>query len=87
VNHNRSSIHAEHLAINYCQRNPHRNIDIYIWKYDKLCNIKRANCCQSCTILALKYNYNIFTFNENMEKCSAIIENPQKSLFYLIKNT
>ena len=86
INHNRSSFHAEHLAIDYCMRNPSRNNDIYIWKFKRNHDIKRANCCHSCTILAKKYDFNIFTFDENMERCSAIIENPEISLCYKIKN-
>jgi len=48
-------------------------------------NIKGANSCYSCTKLAKKYNYNIFTFDENMNKRSAIVDKPQISLCYIIK--
>ena len=72
--------------MDYCYRNQKRNYEIYIWKYDKDCNIKGANCCSSCTILSNKYNCKIYTFDENMKRRSAIVDNPQVSLCYLIKN-
>ena len=71
--------------MNYCLKNKKR-YEIYIWKFDKDCNIKKAQCCLTCTIIARKYNYNIYTFDENMRKYSAIIDNPQVSLYYQIKN-
>jgi len=70
--------------MNYCLKNKKR-YEIFIWKFDKKCNIKRANCCSTCTMIAKKYNYNIYTFDEKMNKCSAIIDNPQASLYYQIK--
>ena len=60
VNYFKTSKHAEQLAIEYCEKNKSRNHEIYIWKYDKNMNIKSAHSCHSCTILANKYNYNIF---------------------------
>lgn len=85
-NYHKSSIHAEELAINYCRSN-NRNLDIYIWRWDKNGNIKKTNCCISCTKLAEKYGYQnkIFTFNENNQKCNAITNNPLLSLSYMIK--
>jgi len=71
--------------MNYCLKNK-KKYEIYIWKFDKECNIKKAHCCSACTIIAKKYNYNIYTFDEDMNKCSAIIANPQVTLFFQIKN-
>ena len=85
-NYFKASKHAEQLAIEYCEKNKHRNYEIYIWKYDKHSSIKQANCCHSCTILANKYNYKIFTFDKDMNKISAIIDNPQISLCYKMKH-
>ena len=72
--------------MDYCFKNKNKNHEIYIWKYDKELNIKGANSCSSCTILSKKYNYPIYTFDENMKRRSAIVNNPQVSLCYLIKN-
>ena len=85
-NYHKSSIHAEQIAINYCRHSKNRNLEIYIWRWDKYGNIKKTNSCISCTILANKYNYQnkIFTFN-NDKKCSAIVQNPDLSLAYKIK--
>lgn len=87
VNYFKSSKHAEQLAIEYCEKNKGRNHEIYIWKYDKNMNIKSAHSCHSCTILANKYNYNIFTFDTNMKKKTAILDNPEISLCYKIKHS
>lgn len=47
--------------------------------------IKPANCCNACTKLASKYNYDdkIFTF-DNDSVCSAISDSPGVSLGYKI---
>ena len=84
INHSKSSKHAEHIAIDYCRLNSSRKYDIYIWKFDKKQQIKRANCCTQCKKIAIKYGYNVYTFNEKYEKCTAIIENPKPSLCYLM---
>ena len=87
-NHNRVSIHAEQLAINYCkEHNLKKNrIKIFIWRYTKFGKIKTAMCCRACTQLVTKYNYQskIFTFDENLTIISAISDNPQISLAYKI---
>lgn len=70
----------------YCYKNKNKNYEIYIWKYDKNKNIKKAYCCASCTIIAKKYNYRIYTLDDNYNVTSAIIDNPQKTLYYQIKN-
>ena len=86
-NYRKSSIHAEENAINYCRHSNNRNLEIYIWRWDKKGNIKKTNCCISCTKLANKYGYQnkIFTFNKENQKCKAIISNPELSLAYKIK--
>ena len=87
-NHNRISIHAEQNAIDYCRKNDKRkNYIIYIWRYTKDGNLKSAHCCYSCTILIHKYGFQnrVYTFdNENI--INAIVDNPQVSLGYKIKN-
>ena len=87
-NHNRVSIHAEQLAIHYCMKNDKKNIyKIFISRFDKRGRHKTAYCCPSCTKLAQKYNFEnrIFTFDEDRNSISAIIENPVLSLAYQIK--
>jgi len=85
-NHNRISIHAEQKAISFCRNSDKRNrYQIFIWRYSKDGMIKRANCCNACTKLASKYNYDdkIFTF-DNDSVCSAISDSPGVSLGYKI---
>ena len=87
-NHSKISIHAEQNAINYCRKNDKNGkYEIYIWRYDKEGGIKSAKCCNGCTKLVKKYGYerNIYTF-DGEDICSAIIDNPQVSLGYKIKN-
>tara|TARA_B110000208_G_C11744430_1_gene421182 strand:+ start:817 stop:1266 length:450 start_codon:yes stop_codon:yes gene_type:complete len=85
-NYNKSSIHAEQIAIEYCRlaRNP--NLHIIIWRWSRRGQIKPTYCCHSCSQLVKKYNYQhrIFTFNENVKE-NALIENPSLSLAYKIK--
>lgn len=85
INHKRSSIHAEQLAIEYC-KNKKKNYDIYIWRYSKSGEIKEKYCCTTCTKLANKYNYTskIFTFIDGC-KCSAVIDEPPLSHCYEIR--
>lgn len=81
------SIHAEELAIKKCKKINKKNIEIYIWKYNKNGTIKPWFCCKSCTKLAYKYNYNnkIFTFDED-KKITAIIDKPNISLGNLMRH-
>ena len=86
-NHHKTSIHAEQIALELLKRHKkNRNLQIYIWKWDKCGELKPAYCCISCKQLLTKYNYenNIFTFKER-KIISAIIENPCLSLGYMIK--
>ena len=86
-NHHKTSIHAEQKALEYLRKhNKNRNLQIYIWKWDKCGDLKPAYCCISCKQLLHKYNYqdSIFTF-ENDTIITAIIENPSLSLGYMIK--
>ena len=87
-NHNKISIHAEQNAINYCRKTDKRNnYEIYIWRYTKDGNLKSAHCCHGCTKLIHKYGYNdrIYTFDDD-NIVDAIVDNPQVSLGYKIKN-
>ena len=88
-NHNKSSIHAEQNALNFCLKNDRNNrYHIYISRYTRDGNIKKTHCCRSCTQLLTKYNYEnkVFTFNENKKIIPAIIDNPEISLAYKIKH-
>lgn len=87
-NHNKISIHAEQNAINYCRKNDKRNnYIIYIWRYTKDGDLKSAHCCHSCTKLINKYGFQdrVYTFlDDNI--VDAVVDNPQVSLGYKIKN-
>ena len=87
-NHNKISIHAEQNAINYCRKNDKRkNYEIYIWRYTKDGDLKSAHCCHSCTKLIHKYGFQnrVYTFNDD-NIVNAVVDNPQVSLGYKIKN-
>jgi len=86
-NYNKISIHAEQNAINYCRKTEKRNnYEIYIWRYSRDGNLKKAYCCNGCTKLVKKYGYEkrIYTFDNN-NIYTAVIDNPQISLGYKIK--
>ena len=86
-NHNKTSIHAEQKAIQYCLNNDKRNkYKIFISKYNRQGNHKCTMSCLSCTQLAKKYNFvdRIFTIDNN-EIISAISDTPELSLAYKIK--
>lgn len=85
-NHHKTSIHAEQRALEYLRYKNNKNLQIYIWKWGKSGDLKPAYCCVSCKQLLMKYNYQdkIFTF-ENDKIISAITENPNLSLGYMIK--
>ena len=87
-NHNKISIHAEQNAINYCRKNDKRkNYEIYIWRYTKDGDLKSAHCCHSCTKLINKYGFQnrVYTFDDD-NIVDAVVDNPQVSLGYKIKN-
>ena len=87
-NHNKISIHAEQNAIDYCRKNDKRkNYIIYIWRYTKDGDLKSAHCCHSCTKLINKYGFQnrVYTFDDD-NIVDAIVDNPQVSLGYKIKN-
>lgn len=87
-NHNKISIHAEQNAIDYCRKNDKRkNFEIYIWRYTKDGDLKSAHCCYSCTKLINKYGFQnrVYTFDDD-NIVNAIVDNPQVSLGYKIKN-
>lgn len=88
-NHNKPSLHAEQIAINYCLKNDKRNrYQIFISKFDIKGNHKSAFCCHACTKVAKKYNMldKIYTFKDN-NIVSAIVDNPELSLGYQIKHS
>ena len=87
-NHNKISIHAEQQAINYCRKNDKKGkYEIYIWRYSRDGDIKSMYCCNGCTKLIKKYGYKdkVYTFIDN-EICKAVVDIPQVSLGYKIKN-
>ena len=87
-NHNKISIHAEQNAIDYCRKNDKRkNFEIYIWRYTKDGDLKSAHCCHSCTKLINKYGFQnrVYTFDDD-NIINAVVDNPQVSLGYKIKN-
>lgn len=87
-NHNRFSIHAEQRAIHYCLKNDKKNrYKIFISRFSREGKHKTAFCCKACTKLAEKFNFQdkIYTFDEEKNTISAIIENPGISLAYKIK--
>ena len=87
-NHNKISIHAEQNAIDYCRKNDKRkNFEIYIWRYTKDGDLKSAHCCHSCTKLINKYGFQnrVYTFDDD-NIIDAVVDNPQVSLGYKIKN-
>ena len=85
-NHNKSSIHAEQKAIEFCRKSKNKNLQILIWRWSRSGKMKPKPCCKSCKQLAEKYGYdkNIFTFDDKI-KINAIIENPILPLSYMIK--
>ena len=85
-NHNKSSIHAEQRAIEFCRNSKNKNLQILIWRWGRTGNMKPTYCCQSCDQLVKKYGYenNIFTY-DGTTKIKAITDRPTLSLAYKIK--
>ena len=87
-NKDKSSIHAEELAIQYLRNmnNLNRYI-IYIYRYSKDGHFKPAFCCQRCSKLIHKYNLQnkIFTIDHKLKIISAM-GSPYITLGYLMKN-
>ena len=85
-NHNKSSIHAEQKAIEFCRNSKNKNLQIFIWRWSRSGKMKSTYCCRSCTQLVKKYGYenNVFTYDDT-NKITAIIDNPTLSLAYKIK--
>lgn len=85
-NYHSRSTHAEEQAWNVFKKlkNNHK-LEIYIWRWDKLGNYKKAYCCNRCSMLAKKYGFenNIYTY-EGTKKTKAVIDNPTMSLGYVI---
>ena len=85
-NHNKTSIHAEQKAIEFCRKSKDKNLQILIWRWSRSGRMKSTYCCKSCKQLVEKYGYekNIFTYDDT-NKITAIIDNPTLSLAYKIK--
>jgi len=87
-NHNKISIHAEQLAIEFCRKHDKRNkYKIFIGRYAKDGHLKPAYCCHACSQLANKYNYQdrIFTVDNDIF-VNALKDNPTISLGYQLKH-
>ena len=85
-NHNKSSIHAEQLAVEFCRKHDKRNkFKIYIGRYAKDGHLKPAYCCRACSQLVTKYNYQdrVFTLNEG-EFVTALTNEPKPCLSHQI---
>ena len=81
INYRKSSIHAEHKAIQFCRSHKNKNYQIFIWRYSKSGKIKEKFSCRSCTLLINKYKFNnrIFTFSKGCI-CNSVIDDPPLSL-------
>jgi len=89
INHNRYSIHAEQQAIYYCLANDRNNkYQIYISRFTRQGKHKPAFCCNACSQLANKYQFQdrIYTISEEHKIITAMSDNPGLSLAYKIKN-
>lgn len=87
-NHNKISVHAEQLAIEYCRKHDKRHkFQIIIGRYAKDGHLKPAYCCHACSQLVRKYNFQnrVFTL-DNDKFVSALKDNPSISIGYQIKH-
>ena len=87
-NHNKISIHAEQLAIEYCRKHDkRRKYKIFIGRYAKDGHLKPAYCCNACSQLVTKYEFQdrIFTLDSG-SFVSALKKDPEVSLGYKIKH-
>ena len=85
--HQKSSFHAEEMAIKYCiKQKLSPKYNIIIWRWSKNGDIKPKECCSSCVNLAKKFNFTdrIFTF-ENGKIVSAVTDCPCMSINNYIK--
>ena len=74
-NYNRSSVHAEELAVQYMKNLTKINrYEIYIFRYSKDGFLKPVFCCHRCSIIITKNNLQnkIFTFDHSFNKISAM---------------
>ena len=86
-NYFKSSTHAEELAFKKIKSLKNKNqLEIYIWKWNKLGEYVPKYSCLICSKLAYKLNMDniIYTFN-NGKKISAIETNPKLPLCYIMK--
>jgi len=89
-NHNRHSIHAEQSAIYYClEHDRNHRYHIYISRYTRQGTHKPTYCCNACSALAKKYQYQdrLFTVTEDNIIVNAITDAPLMSLAYKIKHS
>ena len=87
-NYHKKSIHAEELAIKFCQKNDKRKrYQIIISKYNKKGEHCHKMSCRNCCNLAYRTNFQnkIFTINNDGDIINAISNNPELSLAYRIK--
>ena len=87
-NYNRSSIHAEELAVQYMKNLPKINrYEIYIFRYSKDGFLKPISCCHRCSIIITKNNLQdkVFTFDHSFNKISAM-GSPYIPLAYKLKH-
>ena len=87
-NYNRSSIHAEELAIQYMKNLTKINrYEIYIFRYSKDGFLKPVSCCHRCSIIITKNNLQdkVFTFDHSFNKISAM-GSPYIPLAYKLKH-
>ena len=85
--HQKSSFHAEEIAIKYCiKKKLNYKYDIIIWRWSKQGYVKPKECCSSCVHLAKKFNFTdrIFTII-NGKIVSAITDCPCMSINNYIK--
>ena len=86
LNHTKSSIHAEQIAINYCRtHHKNNNLQIIIWRWNKYGKIKSVHSCHACLKLIQKYNYqdNVFTYED--DKIISATQSPYMTIGYKIK--
>ena len=87
-NYNRSSVHAEELAVQYIKNLTKINrYEIYIYRYSKGGLLKPVFCCQRCSKFINRNNLQnkIFTFDQSLNIYSAM-GSSYISLGYRIKH-
>lgn len=86
-NHNKTSVHAEQLAIQkYIENKKNNKSIIVIWRWTKQGEIKTIYSCNSCIKLIYKYNLQdkVYTINDN--KLVSSINVPYYTLSHSIRH-